>query len=116
MQISGKAARLGVLAAAALAASAPAAMADTLAGSAKNQRLVVFDSATPQDVTVFKLDGLAPAEEIVGLDQRGNGQLYALTDASRLYRIDVTAATATPVGSGPFSPLLAGSAFGFDFN
>lgn len=107
--------RSAVCATAALALGAPVASADTLVGSIKNQRLVAFDSATPETVAQIKLSGFAtPAEEIVGLDTRGGGTLYALTDAGRLYRVDAAAGTVAPVGDSALP--LAGSSFGFDFN
>lgn len=100
-----------------LGAAAPAASADTLAGSIKNQRVVTFDSATPNRVTIVELTGFASdAEEIVGLDTRGGGALYALTDAGLLYTVNLASGTVTPVGSSPAPLPLAGDAFGFDFN
>lgn len=42
--------------------------------------------------------------------------MYALTSASRLYTVDVNAATVTAVGTAPFTPALDGRSVGFDFN
>ncbi|MGH9765900.1 MAG: DUF4394 domain-containing protein [Blastocatellia bacterium] len=61
--------------------------------------------------------GLAQGEDVVGIDFRpANGQLYALTDASRLYTIDPANGIATLVNATPFNPALNGQRFGFDFN
>jgi len=96
---------------------ATAFSAEVLVGSAGSQRLVVFNSANPDDATAYKITGLQPGEEIIGVDQRpATGQLYALGSSSRLYTIDLVAGTATAVGTGPFTPALSGTSFGFDFN
>ena len=54
---------------------------------------------------------------ILGIDFRpANGQLYAVTNQSRLYTINTSNGAATRVGAGPFSPALEGVDVGFDFN
>jgi hypothetical protein len=54
---------------------------------------------------------------VAGIDMRpANAQMYALGTSSRLYTINLSTGAATAVGSGPFSTLLSGSSFGFDFN
>ena len=61
--------------------------------------------------------GLQTGETIVGMDMRPlNGRLYALGSSSRLYTVDLATAAFTQVGSGPFSTLLNGTSFGFDFD
>jgi Domain of unknown function (DUF4394) len=44
------------------------------------------------------------------------GQLYALGSTSRLYTINMSSGAAAAVGTAPFTTLLSGSSFGFDFN
>src|SRR4030095_15839230 len=56
-------------------------------------------------------------ENVLGIDFRpATGELYGLGSTSRLYRIDIANGAAVQVGAGPFSPLLSGTDFGFDFN
>lgn len=80
--------------------------------------LIRFDTANPgftEDSRVIR--GLTPGEALLGIDFRPtNGRLYALGSSSRLYTIDTATGMATAVGSGPFSPALEGTEFGFDFN
>jgi hypothetical protein len=90
-----------------------------------DNHLVSFKATTPgtldSDVAITGLNG---TEAIVGIDFRpSNGQLYALTDAGRLYTLD----TATGAASGGVTlaanPLdltapytgLSGTRFGIDF-
>lgn len=100
------------------AVCAPAAFAERLVAADSANRLYTFDSASPAKwVRTKPLSGLAAGERIVGLDVRPAGrQLIALTNRSRLYGVQRARAIATPIGSGPFMPALAGRSFGFDFN
>ena len=103
--------------AAALCVGVTAFSAEVLVGSATGQRIVMFSSDSPGDVAVYKVTGLQAGEEILGVDQRpATAQLYALGSSSRLYTIDLVTSTATEVGTGPFTPALNGTSFGFDFN
>jgi hypothetical protein len=53
----------------------------------------------------------------MGIDFRpATGQLYGVTNGSRLYIINVNTGAATPVGAGAFTPAIMGDALGFDFN
>ena len=47
---------------------------------------------------------------------RSTGQLLALGSSNRLYILNTATGAATIVGTVPFSTLLTGTAFGFDFN
>jgi hypothetical protein len=80
--------------------------------------LISFERANPATLYgVVPITGLQPGEQIVGIDFRpSNGLLYGLGNSSRLYTIDTTTGLATEVGSGPFSPGISGTDFGFDFN
>jgi len=80
--------------------------------------LVSFDSARPGAITSMTLiRGLQAGESIVGIDFRpANKKLYGLGSSSRLYVIDTDSGAATAVSTAPFSPLLDGTEFGFDFN
>lgn len=78
--------------------------------------LAIFNPNNPVPVTKA-ISGLQAAETILGIDFRpANGQLYALGSTSRLYTINLGTGAATAVGAGPFSTLLSGTDFGFDFN
>ena len=80
-------------------------------------RLERFDAAAPaQRLGSLNIIGLAPGEDIQGLDFRpATGELYGVGSTSQLYRIDPLTAVATRVGT-PFSPALSGVFFGVDFN
>jgi hypothetical protein len=80
--------------------------------------LLRFDTNTPSFVESSRvIRGLQPGEMILGIDFRpATGELYGLGSSSRIYTINTETAAATPVGSGPFTPRLEGSEFGFDFN
>lgn len=80
--------------------------------------LLRFDTNTPGFVDSSRtIRGLQPGESILGIDFRpANGQLFGLGSTSRLYVIDPATAVATAVGTGPFTPRLDGTEFGFDFN
>jgi hypothetical protein len=81
-----------------------------------NNELLIFNPDSPTPVTK-PITGIQTGEAIVGIDFRPvNGQLYALGSTSRLYTINASSGAAAAVGSVPFSTLLAGTSFGFDFN
>ncbi len=86
-------------------------------GATAGNRLVSFNAGRPGVLLAdVAITGLAPTETIEGLDVRpATGDLLALSSASIVYRIDRTTGAATAVG-GSFTPALAGTAFGFDFN
>ncbi len=106
-----------LLCAAGLGRAGTAGAAELFYGVDTENRLVSFDSDTPNAITRTSFTGLPAGEQIVGLDQRpANKQLLGLSSASRLYRIDVATGAATVVGTAPFTTALAGTSFGFDFN
>ncbi|HET9786082.1 MAG TPA: DUF4394 domain-containing protein, partial [Pyrinomonadaceae bacterium] len=95
--------------------------------------IALLDSNKLQHLDTINLDfiqgrttitGLQPGEKVLAIDFRpSTGQLYGVTDASRLYIINPATGVATQVGSGSFSPALSlglprGYALdlGFDFN
>jgi hypothetical protein len=94
-----------------------AAEAVTIYGVTTTNNLLTFDSATPGTASSVAITGLQAGESVLAIDLRpANGQLYALGSTSRLYTINPATGAATQVGSGPFSPALVGTSFGFDFN
>jgi uncharacterized protein DUF4394/HYR domain-containing protein len=90
---------------------------DTIYALSTTNSLISFDSATPGTVSgPIAISGLVGGETIMGIDFRpATGQLYALSNQSRLYIINRATGAATAVGSG-FTPALSGTEFGFDFN
>ncbi|HEY6402404.1 MAG TPA: DUF4394 domain-containing protein, partial [Blastocatellia bacterium] len=83
-----------------------------------DNRLLNFNPGSPGIInSTFNITGLGGGENIVGIDFRpANGQLYALSSASRIYIINPSSGAATPVGSGALSTAVNGANFGFDFN
>ncbi len=81
-----------------------------------SNNLQIFNPNNPMPISKT-VAGLQSGENILGIDFRPvNGQLYALGSSSRLYTINLGTGVATAVGSSPFSTLLSGTDFGFDFN
>jgi hypothetical protein len=89
----------------------------TLVGLTANDVLLTFDSAAPGLIhRAVKITGLAPREDILGIDSRpANGLLYGVSSANKLYTISPYTGAATQVG-GPFAVPLAGFRLGIDFN
>ncbi len=84
----------------------------SLAAITEDGRLITFDTGTPGEIrTSTVVQNLAAGEKIVGLDARAStGELVAVSDQSRLYRIDANTGAATPVGlTAFFPPLTPGS-------
>jgi Domain of unknown function (DUF4394) len=108
---------VAILCAAALGRAATADAAELFYGVDTQNRLVSFTGDGPSSITRRPFTGLAAGEQIVGLDVRPAGnQLYALSSASRLYRVDPVAGGVTSIGTSAFAPALGGTTFGFDFN
>jgi trimeric autotransporter adhesin len=85
-------------------------------------QLVNFNYITPSALNSppVGITGLAAGELVVGIDFRPRtGQLYGVTNQSRVYTIDTTdpmQAAVTLVGAAPFTPGVTGFAYGVDFN
>jgi hypothetical protein len=98
---------------------APAAtFAETAYAVDSRSLLISFDTNVPSFInSVNLIRGLQPGEGILAIDFRpANKKLYGLGSTSRLYVIDTETGAATAVGSGPFTPAIDGTEFGFDFN
>jgi hypothetical protein len=93
-------------------------MAQNIVGLTAANQLVSFSAAAPGSASApLAVTGLQPGESLLGIDFRpATGQLYALGSSNRLYTLNRSTGSATPVGSGTFAIPLNGSAFGFDFN
>lgn len=113
----------GLLVSALLAAcaslSAPSAgLGEQLVAVTAQHELILFHAGEPQRILERRpVTGLAPGEQLVGIDYRvARGVLYALSQAGRLYTLDVASGALSPVGAAPLAATLRGTAFGFDFN
>lgn len=89
---------------------------DTLLAVTDGNVLISFNGGTPGEVASrAPLKGLKPGEQLLAIDYRAAlGQLYGLSTAGRLLRIDPATAVATPIGGGIRLP--QGDAFGVDFD
>jgi hypothetical protein len=89
----------------------------TIYGVDTGNQLVSFSSNNPASVKSTAITGLQSGERVVGMDFRPkDGKLYGISSQSRMYTLNVITGAVTPVGSASFTPSLAGSAFGMDFN
>ncbi len=104
------------LCAATVLAFAAGANAELAYGVTQEQRLVTFDTMSPDVVdSGLAISGLATTEVIMGIDIRPNdNQLYALGSQNNLYTIDRSTGAATLISA--LDTALDGTAFGFDFN
>ena len=68
-------------------------------------------------ISTTPITGLQSGENVLAIDFRpGTGQLYGLGSTSRLYIINQNTGAATALGATSFTPALAGTLTGFDFN
>ncbi len=83
-----------------------------------NNILLRYDGDNPsRSVATTNITGLATGETIVSIDFRpGTGQLYGISNGSKLYVINLNSGAATQVGSVAFSPALNGNRVSIDFN
>lgn len=82
-----------------------------------SNNLQIFNLTTPGMPVNKAITGLQAGETILGIDMRpATGQLLALGSSSRLYAINMSSGAATSLSLSPFSTLLSGTHFGFDFN
>ena len=83
-----------------------------------NNMLLKLNAATPSVVTKrLTITGLAVDEKILAIDFRpATGQLYGISNTSRLYVIQPDSGTARVVGTSAFTPALNGTVVGLDFN
>lgn len=80
-----------------------------------NELLIMNPSSG--SIVTKSIANLPAGEMVVGLDMRpATGQLYALSNASKIYAINMSSGAAAQMGTMSFAPLLNGTSFGFDFN
>ncbi|MBK6941626.1 MAG: DUF4394 domain-containing protein [Planctomycetes bacterium] len=95
------------------------AVAPQFVGITASSKVVTFVPGKPgaATVSVRGLAGLAVGETLVGIDVRpGTGALYGVTTANRVVTIDLAQSKVNAVTATTFSPALAGTQFGVDFN
>jgi hypothetical protein len=88
-------------------------------GVTVSNRLVSFRADDPANIlTSFPVSGLTAGENVSGIDVRpATGELFALTDANRVLRLDPATGRGVQVGAAVDPTLFAtGVAGGFDFN
>lgn len=83
-----------------------------------SHELITFHAGQPDRILERRpVTGLPAGERLVGIDFRvARGVLYALSQAGRLYTLDIPTGALRPVGPAPAVMGLRGTAFGFDFN
>lgn len=70
-----------------------------------------------QETSAMMISGLGAGEKILAIDFRpATGQLFGVSNQSRLYVINPNTGMAIPVGAQPFMPAINGMQVGFDFN
>lgn len=109
------------LAALAGCATAPApdnGLRETVVAVTASHEIITFRAAEPARVLERRpVTGLPAGERLVGIDFRvAKGVLYALSQAGRLYTLDIPTGALRPVGAAPAVLPLTGTVFGFDFN
>lgn len=89
-----------------------------LIGLSANNELVNLLSGPPAtEQSVIPIVGLRSEEVILAIDTRTKTkQLYGVSDRSIIYIIDKFSGVATPLFSGPFSPVISGNVVAFDIN
>jgi hypothetical protein len=86
-------------------------------GVTADNKLVQFQSDNTAEVPSLPIRGLAADEKVVGIDIRPlTGDLYGITNKSRIVKILPRNAEAKYVDSKAVDPALTGSKVGFDFN
>ncbi|SMC00197.1 conserved hypothetical protein [Hymenobacter roseosalivarius DSM 11622] len=86
-----------------------------LSGGTKLDAYSTKDPATRTNSV--SVTGLGSGETLLAIDFRpATGQLYGVSSASRLYVINQNTGAARAVGTGAFTPAVAGNLVGFDFN
>ncbi|WP_461126004.1 DUF4394 domain-containing protein [Spirosoma aerophilum] len=80
-------------------------------------RISVRNPGAPQATMSITGSGLESGERMLSIDFRpATGQLYGVSDRSRLFVINTTTGEARPLTTTPFTPAINGSIVGIDFN
>jgi Domain of unknown function (DUF4394) len=89
-----------------------------LVGLTADNKLVLFSADMPGDFTsTLSINGIESGEKIISIDFRpATGELYGLSNNSRLFIINYDNGNARPVSSTTFSPAITGTSAAIDFN
>ncbi len=80
-------------------------------------RLNIRNSSAPLATMAFMGTGLMSGERMLSIDFRpATGQLYGVSNMSRLFVINTATGEARPLTTMPFTPSISGSVVGLDFN
>ena len=87
-------------------------------GLTENNELVAFNANNPGTFSLkTAISGIAAGEKLMSVDFRpATGELYALSNASKLYIINTSTATSRVVGTAAFTPAISGTIASIDFN
>jgi hypothetical protein len=77
-----------------------------------------YNAAAPETIlNSATITGMQTAEKMMSIDFRpATGQLYGISNQSRVYVINAETGMARMIGSGPFAPALTGEYADLDFN
>ncbi len=86
-----------------------------LVGLDDNNTLTIFNSNNSSQAKTRAVTGVDGT--LIGIDFRpANGDLFGVSDANKIYTIDLTTGAATLVSNNPTPFVLQGNSFGVDFN
>lgn len=87
-------------------------------GLTEMNELVSFNARSPQYfISKTNISGIASGEKLLSIDFRpATGELYALSDASKLYVINTKTSASRVVNAMAFTPAISGSVASIDFN
>jgi len=87
-------------------------------GLTENNELVAFNASNPAMFSSkTAISGIAAGEKLLSIDFRpATGELYALSNASKLYIINTANATSRTVSTTAFTPAISGAIASIDFN
>nr|WP_310587280.1 DUF4394 domain-containing protein [Fibrella aquatilis] len=78
-------------------------------------RLSIRNTSAPQ--ATMGITGLQAGEQVLSIDFRpATGQLYGVTNQSRLVVLNTATGAARAIGTAPFTPAISGAVVGIDFN
>lgn len=87
-------------------------------GLTTSNQLVKFNANKPDTFTsTISITGVGANEKLMSIDFRpATGELYAVSDASKIYAINANTAAARAINSTSFTPAISGSIASIDFN
>ncbi|WP_144283854.1 DUF4394 domain-containing protein [Chryseobacterium echinoideorum] len=87
-------------------------------GLTNNNQLVSFNANNSASFSSTKtISGIQSGEKLLSIDFRpATGELYAVSDASKFYIINISTGGARLVSNTAFSPMISGSVASIDFN